>query len=141
MQQIPTLRINPLCVKSLITRDAPHVRGYAVFFSQKFLRLQGLAQDGPAAEELRAQFRLLIFRRADLVHAFEDSLFGARGHRRHRVGFVHHGDVIKNVFAVLVHAANPVLDDDGNFVRKRGVVRAHRGNRQGEYVAVAVLVL
>ena len=67
--------------------------------------------------------------------------FERHGHCGHRVRLVHHGDVVEDAFAVFVHAANAVLNDDGKFVGERRIVGAQVGNREREDVAVAVLVL
>src|SRR5207249_3447980 len=40
-----------------------------------------------------------------------------------------------------VHAAQPVLDDDGQLVGEGGVIRDAVGDDRGQHVAVAVLVL
>ncbi len=45
------------------------------------------------------------------------------------------------LLAVFVHAADAVLDDDGDFIGERRIVGAKIRNRQRENVAVAVLVL
>ena len=58
-----------------------------------------------------------------------------------RVIFVHHGDVVENVFAVFVHAAHAVLNDHHDFVTEGRVVGHAARHGAGQHVAVAVLVL
>ena len=58
-----------------------------------------------------------------------------------RVVLVHHGDVVIHVFAVGIHAAQPVVDDDGQFVGIGRVIRDAIGDGGRQQVAVAVLVL
>ena len=75
------------------------------------------------------------------VHAFQNAVLDVAGHGRHGVRLVHQRDVVEDAFAVFVHAANAVLDDDGDFVRERRIVGAKIRDGQREDVAVAVLVL
>src|SRR5713101_558924 len=141
MQSIPALGFNGVSVQRFVAGYAPHIGGYTVFFSENILRLQGFAEDGAAAEELRAQLGLFVFAGAEFVHAAQNAVFYVTGHGRHGVGLVHQSDVVKNVFAVFVHAANAVLNDDGDFVGERRIVGKQIRNRQREHVAVAILML
>src|SRR5258707_11217560 len=119
------------------------MRGYAVFLAKCFLRLQDFAKNRATSEDLRSKLGFFIFRGAILVHALQNSVLHPRigRHGRHRIRFVHDGNVVEDIFAVLVHAPNAVLDYYGNFVRKRRIVGPHRGNGQRENVTVAVLML
>src|SRR5258707_847231 len=94
-----------------------------------------------ADKELRAHVGFFYFAGAEFVQAAENAVFHIAWHRRHSVVLVHQSDVVKNVFAVFVHAANAVLNDDGNFVGERGIVGEQIGHRQRQDVAIAVLVL
>src|SRR5258707_5740402 len=141
MQAVPALGFYSVRVQRFVAGDAPHVGGYAVFLSENILRLQCFAEDGAAAEELRLQLGLFVFAGAEFVHAAQNAVFHVAGHGRHGVRFVHQSNVVKNVFAVFVHAANAVLNDDGNLVGERGIVSEQIGNGQREDVTIAVLVL
>src|SRR5882762_6521035 len=141
MQAIPTLGFYSVGVQSFVAGDAPDVGGYSVFFSENILRLQCFAEDGAAAKELRLQLGLFVFAGAEFVHAAQNAVFHIARHGRHGVRLVHQGDVVKNVLAIFVHAANAILNDDGDFVGERGIVSEQIGNGQREHVTVAVLVL
>src|SRR5712672_3397392 len=141
MQAVPALGFYSVGVQSFVAGYAPHVGGYAVFLSENILRLQSFAQDGAAAKELRLQLGFFVFAGAEFVHTAQNAVFHVAGHGRHGVRLVHQSDVVKNVFAVFVHAANAILNDDGDLVGERGIVGEQIGNRQGEDVTVAVLVL
>src|SRR5882762_9379388 len=141
MQAVPALGFYSVGVQRFVAGYAPHVGGYAVFLSQNILRLQCFAEDGAAAKELRLQLGFFVFTGAEFVHAPQNAVFHIARHGRHGVRLVHQRDVVKNVFAVFVHAANAVLNDDGDLVGEGGIVSEQIGNRQGEDVTVAVLVL
>src|SRR5712672_3957367 len=141
MQAVPALGFYSVGVQSFVAGYAPHVGGYAVFLSENILRLQGFAQDGAAAEELRLQLGLFVFAGSEFVHATQNAVFHVARHGRHGVRLVHQSDVVKNVFAIFVHAANSILNDDRDFVGERGIVGEQIGNGQREDVTVAVLVL
>src|SRR5882762_1659256 len=141
MEAVPALDFYGVGVQCFVAGDAPDVGGYSVFLSENILRLQCFAEDGAAAEELRLQLGLFVFAGAEFVHAAENAVFHVAGHGRHGVRLVHQGDVVKNVFAIFVHAANTVLNDDGDFVGECRIVGEKVGNGQGEDMTVAVLVL
>src|SRR5712672_1872987 len=141
MQAIRALCFYSVGVQSFVAGDAPHVGGYSVFLSENILRLQCFAEDGAAAEELRLQLGLFVFAGAEFVHAPENAVFHIARHGWHGVRLVHQSDVVKNVFAVLVHAANAILNDDRDFVSERGIVGEQIGNGQREDMAVAILML
>src|SRR5712671_3622564 len=138
MEAVPALGFYGVGVQRFVAGHAPDIGGYAVFFSEDILRLQGFAQDGAAAKELRLQLGLLVFAGAEFVHAAQNAVFHIAGHGWHGVRLVHQSDVVKNILAVLVHAANAVLNDDGDFVGERRIVGAQIGHGQREDVAVAV---
>src|SRR6267142_294380 len=141
MVAVPALSFYSVGIQSFVAGHAPHVGGYAVFFSENILRLQGFAQDGAAAEELRFQLGLFVFAGAEFVHAAQNAVFHIARHGWHGVRLVHQGNVVKNILAVFVHTANTVLNDDGDFVGECRIVSEQIGNRQREDVAVAILVL
>src|SRR5712675_1806432 len=141
MQAVPALSFYSVGIQSFVAGYAPHVGGYAVFFSENILRLQCFAEDGATAKELRLQLGLFVFARAEFVHAPQNAVFHIARHGWHGVRLVHQSDVVKNVFAVFVHAANAILNDDRDFVGERGIVSEQIGNWQREDVTVAVLVL
>src|SRR5882762_7892988 len=141
MQAVPALSFYSVGIQGFVAGDAPDVGGYAVFLSENILRLQGFAEDGAAAKELRLQLGFFVFTGAEFVHAAQNAVFHIAGHGRHSVRLVHQSDVVKNVFAVFVHAANAILNDDGDFVGECRIVSEQIGNGQREDVTVAVLML
>ena len=62
-------------------------------------------------------------------------------HRRHGVLFVHDGDVVEDVFTVLIHPADTIFDNDRQLVGERRVIGSQIRHRKGEHVAIAILVL
>src|SRR6266404_8248235 len=141
MQTVPTLGLDAVEIKLLITGHAPNVGGYAVLRLENLLRAQRFVENRAASKQLRAQLRLRVWRRPEAVHPAQDAVLHVTRHDRHGIRFVHHGDVVEDAFAILIHAANPVLDDDRDFIRKRRIVSLYVRNRQREYMAIAVLVL
>src|SRR6266853_3772581 len=141
MEAVPARSFYSVGIQSFVAGHAPNVGGYSVFFSENILRLQGFAEDGAAAEELHLQLGFLVFAGTEFVHAAQNAVFHIARHRWHGVRLVHQGDVVKNILAVFIHAANTVLNDDGDFVGERGIVGEQIGNGQREDVTVAVLVL
>src|SRR5437667_6269747 len=77
----------------------------------------------------------------DFVDAPENAFLGALRHRRHRVILVVECEIIKNVFTVLVHPANTVLDNDSNLECEGWIVSEQGWNGAREQQAVSVLVL
>ena len=75
------------------------------------------------------------------VHALDDAFLVAGGQARLRVVFVHHRQVVVDVFLVFHHALEAMLDDHGQFVAEGRVVRDAVGDGRGQDVAVAVFVL
>ena len=100
-------------------------------------------QDRAAAEQvdLRLDLRLGKSAGAELVHSLEDAFLAARGHRFHLVIFVGDGEVIENALAVLIHAANAFLDENGDFIGEGWVVAEQIGDRRADDVRMSVLVL
>src|SRR5690606_10951851 len=100
-----------------------------------------LAEDGAGAEQLyprRAFLRLAAV--AEQVHALADAFLHALRHGRVRVVLVHHGDVVEDALALLVHPPQAVLDDHRQLVSEGGIVGNAVRNHRGEHVAVTVLV-
>ena len=75
------------------------------------------------------------------IQAAQDALLRAGRHRRLDVVLVQDGQVVEDILALFVHPPDAVLNDHGEFVGERRIVRHQVRNRQGEHVAVAVLVL
>ena len=59
------------------------------------------------------------------------------------VVFVHHGDVVKDVFLFLVHTAQAILNDHRQLIRKRGIVgdAIRNGGRPDGYARPRAAVL
>src|SRR4029077_14215763 len=128
-------------IETLVACDAPDIGRDAVFLLENFLCGDDFVEDGATAEQLRTQLGFLVHGAAELIHALEDALLDAGGHGGHGVRFIHDSDVVEDSFALFVHAANAVLNDDGNFVGVRGIVSEKVRYRESENMAVAVLVL
>ena len=103
--------------------------------------LDDLRQNRPAAEQLRSPLGLRFGRRSEPVQAFQNAFAHALGHRRHHVLLVHHGQVIEHALLVDIHPADTVLDDDGNLICERRVVRDAVRIGHREQLAVSVLML
>jgi len=67
--------------------------------------------------------------------------FTSPGYDRHGIRFVHYGDVVEDAFAILIHTADPILDDDRDFIRQTPDRKLSRWHGKSEHMAVAVLVL
>ena len=59
----------PVAIELVVAGDAPHVGGDVVLLLEDLLRLQHLAENRAAAEQLRLQLRLLLLRRLQAVEA------------------------------------------------------------------------
>ena len=57
------------------------------------------------------------------------------------VVFVHHGQVVEDIFLILMHTAHPVLRDDGHFILEGGVVGDAVRNHVGQQQTVTIFVL
>src|SRR5882762_3495356 len=141
MQTVPALGLDAVEIKLLITGHAPHVSGYAVLRFENLLGSQCFVENRATSKQLRAQLRLRVWRRPEAVHPAEDAVLHVTRHDRHGIRFVHYGDVVEDAFAILIHTANPVLDDDRDFIRKSGIVSFHVWHGKSEHMAVAVLVM
>ena len=77
----------------------------------------------------------------EAVNAFDDAFGRAFRHRRHRVVIVIERDVVEEIFLLLIHPPDAVLDDDRNLIRVSRIVRGERGNGARQQEAVAILML
>ena len=77
------------------------------------------------------------------IHAAHDAFFDilALGHRRLHIGFVHHGQVVVDVFLLLHHSACAFADDYRQLIAVGWVVAAAIGDGAGQDVAVPILML
>src|SRR5689334_7732526 len=139
MKTVPEVTSQGIATQFVVAGYAPHVGLDAVFFRQNRLRYQSFIEDGAAAKELHGGF--LAFGRFEFVNALDDSFFAAGGDRRHGIVFVVQHDVVKTVFAFLVHAADSVLDDHGSLVDISRIVRRASRHRGRNHNAVSILVL
>src|SRR2546425_11127642 len=78
---------------------------------------------------------------AKFIETFQDPLFDALGHRRHRIILIVEREIIENLLALLTHAAHPVANDHGDFIGKGRIISEQRGNRARQDMAVAILML
>ena len=79
--------------------------------------------------------------RLEPIHAFQNAFLDSLGHGWHRVRLVHHGQIVEHALLLLVHPPDAVLDDHCNLIGEGRIVRLKIGDRIGEQMAVAVLVL
>ena len=121
-QQVVAVGFHGVAAQFFVAGHAPHVCGDAEFVGQYVLGFEDFVEDGSASQELCAQFFFGVFGGFEAVHAFEDAFFGAVGHWRHGVVFVADGEVVEDAFLFLVHAADAVADDGGDFEGEGGVV-------------------
>ena len=63
MQHVPALGGEPVAIELVVAGHAPHVGRDVVLLLEDLLRLDHLAENGAAAEQLRLQLRLLLRRR------------------------------------------------------------------------------
>src|SRR5574343_1742510 len=140
MQQVPAGDILAIAGQFIEARAAPEVGLDAPVVLQQVGGGDHFAEDGAGAEQLDARtLRFGAF--LEGIHAVDDVGLRAYRHFRVAVVLVHHGDVIENVFLLLVHPAHAVLDDDRDFVLEGRVVGDAVGDQVGQDQAVAVLVL
>src|SRR5207253_11239644 len=81
-----------------------------------------------SAEQLGTQLRPGIRGLPEKVHPAQNAILDVARYGGHGVRFVHHRQVVGDAFAVFVHAANTVLNDDRDFISKRGIVGPKVGN-------------
>src|SRR5439155_24050280 len=130
VQHIPTFAAERVDAELLVIRRAPDISGDLVAFSQDFLSLQRRANDRSAREDVRfSGTGVPPVRRTRGTHgrdaratklrpgfetreALENSFLDAVWQRRHGVMLVVECEIMKNVFALLVHPANSVLAND-----------------------------
>src|SRR5205809_6569082 len=77
----------------------------------------------------------------EFIQPFQDPVFRALRHWRHGVILIKQSQIITNLFALLVHAAQAVRDDHRDFIGERRVVREQVWNGASEEMAVTILVL
>src|SRR5260370_13910536 len=126
MQTVPAFGRERVAAKLIVAGHAPDVRGDAVLFAQNLLGAQGLVEYWTAAEKL--QRRLAAGGRLVLIEPGQDAFAAALRHRRHLIIFVVNAEVVEQIFALLIHAANPVLNDYAQLVGEGRVVGGARGN-------------
>ena len=78
---------------------------------------------------------------AQQVHAAQDALLHAVGHFGLRVVLVHHRDVIKDVFLILQHALQALVNDYRDFIAEGWIVSHAIGNYRRHHVTVTVGML
>ena len=80
-------------------------------------------------------------RRPETIQALDDSIFRPFGHGRMHDVLVVEGDVIEDVFLLLVHPAQSFPDDQGHFIGKGGIVGENVWHRRGQDMALTIFVL
>src|SRR5258706_315477 len=140
MQHVPALGREAVAAQLGEAGRAPHVRGHAPVLLEELGGSFDFAQDRAGAHQLDAAlgFRFGI---AQEVHALQDAGLDTLRHRRVLVVLVHQGDVVIDILLVRDHAAQPVLDDDGELIAVGRVVRDAVRDGRGEDVRVSILVL
>src|SRR5690606_15981937 len=120
--------------------DTPDVGADAVVVLQDDRCFAHLPQDGTAAHQLDVllAFFLGFFQQ---VHAADNAFFNAFRHRRLGVGFVHHGQVVEDVFLLFHHPARTFANNHRQLVTVGRIIAAAVRDGRGEDVAVPILVL
>src|SRR5438034_4599177 len=116
MEPIPAVDPERFVAKLLVTRSAPHVCGYLDPFGKQLLRLPDREHYASAPEKLDPMSPR-DRRRPETIQALDDSIFRPFGHGRMHDVLVVEGDVIEDVFLLLVHPAQSLPDDQGHFIR------------------------
>src|SRR4030095_2871879 len=122
-------------------RATPEVGLHVPVALQKIGSGDHFTKDRAGTQQLDARPLRFLVTGAEQVHAFDDVGRGAFGHRRLRVILVHHRQVVITAVLLGDHPAQPVLDDDGDLVAERRIVRNAIGYRRRDHVRVAILVL
>src|SRR5690606_21458396 len=140
VQAVPAFHGQAIAAQFVEAGDTPDVGADAVVVLQDDRCFAHLPQDGAAAHQLDVllAFFLGFFQQ---VHAADDAFFHAFGHGRLGVGFVHHGQVIEDVFLFFHHPTRTFTNDHRQLVAVGGIVGAAVGNSRGQNVAVTVFVL
>ena len=100
VQHVPALGAEAVAIQLGVAGDAPHVGGDVVLLAEDLLRLEHLAEDRAAAEQLRLQLRLLGCSAAlQLVQPAQDAVLAPSGIGGMRVLLVHHRQVVEAVLA------------------------------------------
>jgi hypothetical protein len=120
VEHVPPPGAECVVAEQLVVGGAPDVHRDLVPFRQDFLGSESFHDDGAAPEDV-GPARLLFGTAPELVKSAQYSLLDALGHRRHRVVVVVKGQVIEDLLAAFVHAAEAFGDDDGHFVGKGGI--------------------
>src|SRR5690606_24959194 len=139
VQQIVPFAIQTFATQLGEAGHAPDVGSYAPILLKKFLCFDDFTQNGAGAEQLHTLLGLATFEQA--IHAPDDPFLVPFPQAGVRVVFVHHGAVVVDVFLVLDHALETIMDDDGQFMREGRVIRNAVRDHAGQDVAVAVLML
>src|SRR5690554_4518481 len=139
MQQVVTLAIEPFAPQLGETGRAPDVGRNTPVLLEQLGRLDDFAQNGARTQKLNAILALATFLQA--IHAPDDAFLVAFAQAGMAVVLVHYRNVVINVFLVLHHATQAIVNDDGKLVREGRVVRNAVGNQARHDVAMAVLVL
>ena len=143
MEQIPALSFDRIAVKFFITGNTPDIGGQLIVLFKYLLRLDDFVKDGAAAQQMHLAFGLLKCRFTIKVHPLQNPLSDrlALGHGRHGVGFIGHRQIINKIFLVTVHARQSFVNNHCQFIGKGRIVSLDPRGRQGQNLAVAVLVL
>src|SRR5690606_19416436 len=141
IQQAVTFAIEAVTTQLGKAGDAPQVGGDAPVFLEQVLCRLDFAQNGARSHQLNMQLVLGLAGRTQLVHALENAFFVTLRQAGMSVIFVHHRDVVEDVFLILDHAPQAILNDHGQLVRVCGIVGNAVGNERRHDMAMAVAVL
>ena len=136
-----TFHIECIALQFLVACHAVHIGRNAVFFLQNFSSFQGFVHNGSATQQIGCK---LFFRRFSLliqIHSFQNTFFYIAGHWRHRIVFVHNGNVVEHFFLLFVHTTNTIANNHGQFVGKSRIVSYQIRNRISQQMTVSVLML
>src|SRR5690606_12094894 len=140
VQAVPAFHGQAIAAQFVEAGDTPDVGADAVVVLQDDRCFAHLPQDGTAAHQLDVllAFFLGFFQQ---VHAADNAFFDTFGHRRLGVGFVHHGQVVEDVFLLFHHPARTFANNHRQLVTVGRIRAAAVRDGRGEYVAVPILVL
>src|SRR5437016_6129632 len=139
VQEVPALALEGLAPQFAEARDGEDVGRHAIVVLENLRGGEAFAQNRARAKQCGAD--LAPATRLQLIGPLENPRLHPGRHGRLRVVLVHHRDVIEDVLLLDIHAAHAVVDDDGELVGERRVIRDTVRHRGGDQLAVPVLVL
>src|SRR5690606_1212613 len=139
IEEVPTFNIHAFPAQFGKAADTPNISGNAPILFEEFGCGYHFAQNHAAPQTLYlGTFSLGL---AKAVHARQDILLDSLGHSRMAVVLIHQGDVIEDIFLILNHTTQTLLNDDRKFIGKGRIVGNTVRYGRGEDMAVPILML